>query len=334
MFLKIKMIWFVMLLLASISIHSVLGMEFMSQEDLDQFVGTRAVELYGQLNKCSRYQDLTKGERKSIPGDNWEIVYQNGVIDMYKKHEDVGISEALNQIFENKENIIECTTASYIVYAKILSDIFGDLFDDVFYTYESQKKGKWFSLRGFIGSFCKQLDHLTIKNVSQPGALVLFRNFPNYTQLNRLGAYNNDNLLTVKTDHDQDIQYIGFGKEFENGPLSYDAVRKYMIDSYTEGTNQTSTLLIIDTIIRQEMGFEEHAQDSEPSDQHPSFHAVKKYIEEAQCNSAQLYPNRDLQETVFDFIQVWPVLCLSFEEIQAEKKYFSEDDSEGNELQV
>lgn len=314
MFLKINLTLFTLFL----PFHSCLCMNLKSQEELDQFVGSRSVELYKKLNECSRYRNPETKERLHIPGNVWEIAGPQEGITLCKVNKNIKASLALDKIFENEENLLDCMLASNIVMAQCLSKIFGNTFDD-FYQYVEEKSGSQVLLAEFITLFCDQLKTATLKDCTRSGGSVAFRNFPNYSQLNPKGSYSNDCVQIVYDKTSKSIKYMGFGKMYQNGPLSYDEVKKCFLMAYNVDLNKKSIaykILSVDTIVEQ-MGFQKGGKFESPSFDHPPAQAVKEYIQEKTHHLPQFFSYDFLQETVFDFIQICPIFILSFEKIKS-----------------
>lgn len=341
MFLKIKTILSVLLLGTSLTVHSALGMDFESreelkgiplpfhstlgmafesQEDLNKFVGVRAPEFYRQLNNCSRYPIPGKGETLIIPGGDWDIHLKNGVVAIYKKNKHLPASVALNKIFTTTGNILDCVTASHIVLAKCIAEKLGDSFDESYENLEKELGSAILYLGRFVAHFCTNPDNLTTKNVSQPGGLVLVKNFPNYKVVQIVGAYSNDNLITVE-DKEGSIKYTGFGEEYKDGALSYGAVRNYMVNSYyadIQDSGIADTMFDINVIIEDIMEFKKGKTSPY---EYPSAYEIRNCIFEKDNEIKKCsVQDRLFKETVFDFMQTYPVYFLSFEKIMAAKK--------------
>lgn len=247
MLLKFKSILSVILLSIPLTCHdaystdytsSSIGKKFDSQEDLNMFVGSRSVELYQKLNSTSRYVDKGKGETPGVSGDYWIFAFDRARNPhLVKKANNTKASEALNQIFENNGNRLECTAALTIVVSKCICEIFGNAkFDTLYETLEKRAKeqGVGFSLANFCASFLirtPQEPNAMINNSLQSGNVVAIRNLPDYLINNNFGLYNNDNLITVMTDNGEK-KFIGFGEEYKNGPVSYADVKEYMLEDY------------------------------------------------------------------------------------------------------
>lgn len=215
------------------------GLTFKTQEELNGFIGKRAVELFDKLNKCSRYPDQAKREHPTIPGNFWNKEYidpANGIFGFYK-NKNIKASDALNQIFSNELNILDCFTARAIVTVKCIQEILGPTtFNNLYEIYEelNNNKGVIF-LHTLYGLFMPPASNeITIKNYFKAGGLVSVRNLAGFAAVNPNGVYENDNLITVCNGNEQ-CKYIGFGKEYLNGPLSYDEVREYMLKDYFAG---------------------------------------------------------------------------------------------------
>ena len=214
------------------------GRSFETQEDLNRFVGKRSVELYSQLNACSRYPNLQKNEFFGVPGDYWDVGAADGKVVMVKKTPLVKASVALGQIFHNTENLLDCVMARTIVIAHCLQEILGNhLFDTLYGACEEKlsfnKNNNLLFLNNFCSLFCIK-KNLTIKDFSQTGGLVCINNLPNYLKVNPDGFYSNDNLVSVVND-DNLLKYIGFGEDYINGPISYNDVKSYMLAAYHIG---------------------------------------------------------------------------------------------------
>jgi hypothetical protein len=303
--------------------HSRLGMEFESQVDLNRYIGVRAPELYQQLGKCSRYPIPGKRESLMIPGDDWDIHLKDGVVAIYKKNKHIPASVALNKIFNTNGNILDCVTASHIVLAKCISEILGDSFDETYEILAKKLGDDILYLPRVVAHFSTNPDNLTTKNVSQPGGLVLVRNFPNYKIVQPDGAYSNDNLITVE-DKEGSIKYTGFGEEYKDGPLSYGAVRNYMESSYyadIQDSGIADTMFDINVIIENIMGFKKTAHDKTSPYEYPSAYEIRKSILEKD-NKIKKCSIQDMvfKETVFDFMQTYPVYFLSFEILKRAKE--------------
>jgi hypothetical protein len=252
---KVKAVSFILLLGFLLIVPNTLGMEqklgiaFESQDQLNEFVGGRCVQLFAQLTNCSRYPDLAKGESPEIPGETWKIhkmpiAYKQYALSIYKDRS-FPASVALKLIFDNSGNILDCQTASHIVLAQCLSEIYGDTFDDLYRCIEEERG--LLPLSMFVASFCNDCK-ASVGSYSHPGGLVLVKNLPDYGVWNPLGCFLNDNLITV-TDEKQNIKYMGFGSEYrfgpfssdyKFGPLSYHDVRKYMLKAYSVGRQATT----------------------------------------------------------------------------------------------
>lgn len=239
--------------------NSYAGISFETQEDLNRFIGQRSIELYGQINGSSHYPNLQTNELPDVPGGYWDVGSADGKVLMVKNRT-VKASVALGQIFHNTENVLECGTARSIVIGQCLQEILGThLFDTLYEECERKlsfnKNNNLLFLNNFCGLFCIK-KNLTIKDFSQPGGLVCINNLPNYLKLNPNGFYSNDNLITV-VNNGGALEYIGFGEDYKNGPISYGSVKNYMVNAYNIGINKSYIaykMLDIDTIMN-EMGF-------------------------------------------------------------------------------
>ncbi|MGV8948770.1 MAG: hypothetical protein ACOH2E_05320 [Candidatus Paracaedibacter sp.] len=292
------------------------GKSFETQEDLNRFIGKRSVELYSQLNACSRYPNLQKKESCSIPGEYWDVGAADGKV-VIVKNRLVKASVALDQIFHNTENLLDCVTARSIVVGQCLQEILGNhLFDTLYGACEEKlsinRNNNLLFLNIFCSLFCIK-KNLTFKDFSQTGGLVSIIILPNYLKVNPDGFYSNDNLITF-VNNGGALEYIGFGEDYKNGPISYSSVKNYMVNAYNIGINKSYIaykMLDIDTIMN-ELGFKK-----EGSIGRPPYPELKNCILEANGGREVFFiQDNFLKEEAFDIVQNTPVSTLSLDFIK------------------
>lgn len=193
-----------------------------NQEDFNQLVAEKAVVYYNILNERGRYRDNINEDWR-IGNNRWKFIkIKGGLYFMSRVPKDESVpSEDLRGILQS-DSVMDCTTAIYIVIQLIILDCLGDGAFNHFYvkgedTVKKSPGRRRYTIQDFSKIFLVE-DREKFFNVTAPGFIGGFENLEIYEYIYPNGSCKNYNMISIHNNGK--IGFIGFGKEFLNGPLS------------------------------------------------------------------------------------------------------------------